>query len=323
MLAPMLANTGPRGLTALAIAASIAAGILFATQHRVNGELGQRLGDGFTAALISNTIGWLILMAGLAISPHGRKGVRLLTTEVRAGRVAPWLLLGGLAGAMLVLSQGLVAGIVGVAIFSIATVTGQTISGMFADSVGFAGIRQTPVTPQRAIGALLTLLAVVTAVVPRLQTDVPLGAIVLPLLAGVATGLQQAVNGRVRTESRSALVATSLNFTVGTAVLVVVTAVHLAISGLPQVLPTSPWLYLGGALGAILIAVQVVTVTRIGVLLLGFCLVAGQLAGALLYDLVAPIGAPPTITTTAAVVLTLLGVTIASVRWRSTRPQPE
>jgi len=298
----------------IAIAATVIAGVLVATQHRINGELGQQLDDGFTAALISFGSGWLILMAVLAFSPRGQEGFRRLRTEVRAGRVAPWLLLGGLGGGLLVLSQGLVAGILGVAIFTIATVTGQTISGMLADATGFAGVRRTAVTPQRLIGALLTLAAVVVAVAPRLGTDVPLAAIILPLVAGITIGLQQAVNGRVRTEAGSALAATTLNFTVGTAALAVVTVVHLAVSGLPEQPPTNLWLYFGGAIGAIFIAIQVVAVTRIGVLLLGLCLVAGQLAGALLYDLVAPIGVPTTGTTAVAVVLTLLGVAVASLR---------
>jgi len=161
----------------------------------------------------------------------------------------------------------------------------------------------------------------VVAVAPRLGTDVPLAAIILPLVAGLAIGLQQAVNGRVRTESGSALAATTLNFAVGTAALAVVDVVHIAIGGLPETPPTNPWLYLGGAVGAIFIAVQVVTVTRIGVLLLGLSLVAGQLVGALLYDLVAPIGVPTTASTAVAVVLTLLGVTCASLRRRTTRPR--
>lgn len=305
----------------LAVVASLLAGVLVATQHRINGELGLRLDDGFTAALMSFGSGWLILMAILAVSPPGREGFRRLRTEVKAGRVAPWLLLGGLGGGLLVLSQGLTAGILGVAIFTIATVTGQTISGMLADATGFAGVRRTPVTPQRVIGALLTLAAVVVAVAPRLGTDVPLVAIILPLVAGLAIGLQQAVNGRVRTVSGSALAATTLNFTVGTAALLVVTVVHIAVSGLPEVPPTNPWLYLGGAVGAIFIAVQVVTVTRIGVLLLGLCLVAGQLAGALVYDLIAPIGVTTTGTTALAVGLTLLGVVIASLRRGAIRPQ--
>lgn len=315
-------HLGPRGMTAIAIAATLAAGVLVATQHRINGELGQQLGDGFTAALISFGSGWFILMAILAVSTKGHEGIRRVLGEVRAGRVAPWLLLGGLGGGLLVLSQGLVAGVVGVAIFGIATVTGQTISGMLADATGFAGVRRTPVTLQRLIGAVLTLVAVVVAVAPRLDTDVPVAAIILPLIAGVGIGLQQAVNGRVRTESGSALAATTLNFTVGTAALAVVTVVHLAISGLPETPPTNPWLYLGGAVGAVFIAIQVVTVTRIGVLLLGLCLVAGQLAGALVYDLVLPIGVPTTASTTIAVALTLLGVAIASLSRAPTPPDP-
>jgi len=212
-----------------------------------------------------------------------------------------------------VLSQGLVAGILGVAIFTIASVTGQTVSGMVADATGFAGMGRTPVTPQRVVGALLTLAAVVVAVGPRLATDVPVAAIILPLVAGLAIGLQQAVNGRVRRDADSALAATTLNFAIGTAALVAATGVHLLIVGLPAAPPTEPWLYLGGAVGAIFIAIQTVTVARIGVLVLGLSLVAGQLAGALLYDLVAPIGVPTTGSTAIAVVLTLAGVTIASL----------
>jgi transporter family-2 protein len=297
----------------VAIVVTVAAGVLVATQHRINGQLGQELDDGFTAALLSFGSGWLILMSIVALSPRGRDGIRRLRREVRAGHVAPWMLLGGLGGALLVLSQGLVAGVLGVAIFTIATVTGQTISGMLADATGFAGVRRTAITPQRVIGALLTLAAVVVSVAPRLGTDVPVVAIILPLVAGLAIGVQQAVNGRVRTASHSALAATTLNFTVGTAALAIVTAVHLAVAGLPDTPPANPWLYLGGVVGAIFIAVQVVTVTRLGVLVLGLCLVAGQLAGALLYDVVAPIGVPTTAATATAVALTLLGVTIASV----------
>lgn len=311
----------PRLVTAAAIAATIGAGVLVATQHRVNGELGQRLDDGFTAALISFGSGWLLLMAVLAVSPRGQRGLRALRTEVRAGRLPWWLLLGGLGGAVLVLSQGLVAGILGVAIFTIASVTGQTVSGMIADATGFAGMGRTPVTAQRVLGALLTLSAVAVAVGPRLATDVPAAAIILPLVAGLAIGLQQAVNGRVRRDADSALAATTLNFAIGTAALVVATGAHLLLVGLPATPPSEPWLYLGGAVGAIFIAIQTVTVARIGVLVLGLSLVAGQLAGALLYDLVAPIGVLTTGSTAIAVALTLVGVTIAALPRRAAGPR--
>ena len=306
-----------RGRTALAIAATLVAGVGVATQSRINGELGQRLDDGYTAALISFGSGWAILLAILAFSPRGREGMSRVITEVRSGRLAWWMLLGGLAGGYFVLAQGLVAGMLGVAIFTIAIVTGQTVTGLTLDAIGFAGARRTAIAPARVVGAVLTVAAVAVAVVPRLGGEgFPIAAVVLPLLAGVAVAFQQGLNGRVRAEARSALAATTINFTVGTAALVVATLTHLLIAGLPEALPSNPLLYLGGAVGAIFIAIQTVTVGRIGVLVLGLCLVTGQLAAALVFDVVAPLGPVSTSATAAAVVLALAGVLVASIRWR-------
>ncbi len=329
MLGAMNTTLGPRALTVLAIAATIGAGVGVAIQSRVNGELGQRLDDGFTAALISFGSGWLILLAILAFSPRGREGLRQVIESVREGRLQWWMLLGGLAGGFFVLAQGLVAGVIGVAIFTIAIVTGQTLTGLIVDATGFAGVRRTAVGPARLLGAAITVVAVAVAVAPRLGgAEFPLVAIVMPLVAGLAIGFQQAVNGRVRAESTSALAATTVNFTVGTAALFVATVVHLFVAGLPEQLPDNPVLYIGGAVGTIFIAIQTVTVARIGVLVLGLCLVAGQLAASLLFDAVAPLGPVSTSATALAVVLAFVGVLVASIRWPrpragATRPRPE
>ena len=329
MLGAMNTNPGTRGLTAIAIVATIMAGVGVAVQSRVNGELGQRLDDGFTAALISFSSGWLILVVILVFSPKGRQGMREVVASLRDGRLQWWMLLGGLAGGFFVLAQGLVAGIIGVAIFTIAIVTGQTLTGLIVDATGFAGVRRTAVGPARLLGAAITVVAVAVAVAPRLGGDeFALVAIVMPLIAGLAIGFQQAFNGRVRSESRSALAATTVNFTIGTAALVVATAVHLLIAGLPDQLPADPVLYIGGAVGTIFIAIQTVTVARIGVLVLGLCLVAGQLAASLLFDAIAPLGPASTTATAIAVVLAFIGVLVASIRWPrrragATRPQPE
>ena len=66
---------------------------------------------------------------------------------------------------------------------------------------------------------------------------------VLPFIAGLGTGWQQAVNGQVRVVAESALTATFINFAVGTSVLVVLMLGHWALAGLPARLPTEPWLY--------------------------------------------------------------------------------
>lgn len=320
-------TTEPRHriLVAIACLATVVAGLGVAAQHRVNGELGQVIGDGFTAALISFSSGLVILLVASAVSPRARAGFRAIRTLVTSGELRWWMLLGGLGGAFLVLGQSLVAGILGVAIFTVATVTGQTAMGLWIDATGFAGGRRAPVTPQRLIGTVLTLAAVVVAVAPEIGGQVPVAALVLPLLAGLGVGVQAAVNGRVRVATDSPIAATTINFIVGTAALAVVTGVHLLISGLPASLPSDPVLYLGGAIGAGFIAIQTITVARIGVLLLGLCLVMGQLIGALVLDLVAPIGVPTTASTALGAALTLVGVLVTAIpaRRREPRPSPD
>lgn len=306
--------------TALAVVATVLAGVGVATQSRINGELGQRFDDGFTAALVSFSSGWVLLLVIVLSTRRGRAAVRRIPAALRAGELPWWMLLGGAAGGFFVLSQGLVAGILGVAIFTVALVSGQTVTGMVADARGFAGARVTPPTLARVSGAALTVLAVVVAVAGELGGSIPWPALILPLLAGVGAGMQQAMNGRVRQVSGSPLAATLVNFTVGTAALLVVTAVSLAVNGLPAQPPTEAYLYAGGAVGVVFIAIQAAAVARVGVLLLGMCLVLGQLMAAVVFDSVAAIGPALQVQTVAAVVLTAVGIVVATLdRWRRPR----
>jgi transporter family-2 protein len=193
---------------------------------------------------------------------------------------------------------------------------------MVADARGFAGARRTPPTPARVVGAALTVVAVIVAVAGDASASIPWLALVLPLVAGLGIGVQQAMNGRVRQVSGSPLAATLVNFTVGAAGLVVVTAIALIVRGLPEAPPAEVYLYLGGIVGVVFIAVQTATVGRIGVLLLGMCLVLGQLLGATVFDSVSAIGPALAPQTIAGVALTALGIVIATLdRWRPRRAQ--
>lgn len=309
-----------RSRTVLAVAATVLAGLGVATQSRINGELGQRFDDGFTAALVSFSSGWVVLLVVVLATARGRAAMARIPAAMRAGELPWWMLLGGAGGAFFVLSQGLVAGVLGVAIFTVAIVSGQTLAGMVADARGFAGARRTPPTPARVIGAALTVVAVIVTVAGDASASIPWLALVLPLVAGLGIGVQQAMNGRVREVSGSPLAATLVNFTVGTAGLVGVTAVALIVRGLPAAPPTEVYLYLGGIVGVVFIAVQTATVRRIGVLLLGMCLVLGQLLGAIVFDSVSAIGPALAPQTIAGVALTALGIVVATLdRWR---PQP-
>ena len=56
-----------------------------------------------------------------------------------------WYLMAGAFGACFALAQSTTALVIGVAVFTVAAVTGQTLSGVLVDAVGFGGgVRQSP-----------------------------------------------------------------------------------------------------------------------------------------------------------------------------------
>jgi transporter family-2 protein len=300
----------------LALVFALVCGALVAVQSRINGELGSRLGDGFTAAAISFGSGLVILTVALLVAPAGRRGLAKVRGALREGRLRWWYVCGGAAGSFLVLSQGLAAAALGVALFTVAVVAGQTISGLVLDRVGIGPGGRRPLTPARLVGALLALVAVTWAVSAQFGGSAPVLLMILPLIAGLGTGWQQAVNGQVRVVAESALSATFLNFAVGTAVLVVLMLVRWLVAGLPHQLPTEPWLYVGGAIGCIFIGATALLVRMTGVLLLGLATVAGQLVAALLLDLLLPTsGHALAFSTIGGTLLAIVAVAVASVRW--------
>jgi bacterial/archaeal transporter family-2 protein len=292
-----------------AVALSVIAGVGVAMQSRVNGELGLAINHGSLAALVSFGSGLILLLLGLALWRPGREGLSQVRGALRQ-RVLPWwAILGGLAGGFFVLSQGLVGGIIGVALFSVAVVTGQTLGSVVIDSKGLFGAVKMPLTPARIIGSLIVLSGVIVAASLWSEGSLELGwPMLLPLLAGIAVGWQQTVNGRVRRVAGSSLTATVLNFFFGTLALLVVFLVSLPFIALPSVWPGAWWLYSGGVIGAGFIAIQAFTVNRIGVLALGVSLIAGQIIGALALDWLFPVDSSQiTVWTIAGAALAVVG----------------
>jgi transporter family-2 protein len=225
--------------------------------------------------------------------------------------------LGGVGGGLLVLTQGLVAGFLGVALFSVAVVAGQTFGALAIDTRGLLGMSRIPLGAPRLVGAALVVVGIATTV----SVDSGAGGLswqfLLPLVAGVGTGFQQALNGTVQRVSHSALAATFINFFAGTALLLVISVATLPWASVPQTVPTQWWLYLGGLVGTIFIAIQTVTVNKIGVLGLGVSLVTGQVLGSIVLDLTLPMGYHPvTLWTVTGAVLTVGGSALVTLTRR-------
>jgi transporter family-2 protein len=303
------------------VLATIGAGVfgaLNAVQSRINGELSRELDDGFFAAMVSFGSGLVLVFLITVLAPSGRRALSRIRAAVGSRDIPWWYLFGGLAGAAFVLAQGITAPLLGVALLTIATVTGQTLSGLVVDKTGMGTMSSKPLTAGRLVGSILTVVAVAVTVSAQLEVDFPFWALVLPFVAGLGASWQQAANGQLRAVGGSAFAATFANFLIGTVALGVALAVHAAIDGWPAQLPSNPVLYVGGALGVLFIAGFAVVVKYIGALLLGLCAVAGQLVASLLLDVFAPVADRPLgIWTVIGTALTLVAVVIAAIPARA------
>jgi transporter family-2 protein len=289
-----------------------------ALQSRINGALGSELHDGSVAALISFGSGLVITAIALAVSRRGRAGLATVRTAIRNRELKWWFVCGGAAGGLFVLSQGLTVGLIGVALFTVAAVAGQTLSGLAIDSRGIGTIAPKRVTVGRIAGSVIALIAVGIAVGPEIQGNAPVWILLMPFVVGLLLGWQQAVNGQVKTLASSAVTATFLNFVAGTVLLLIVAFANAAFAGWPTTFPTNPALYIGGLLGVLFIAGFAIVIPIIGVLLQSLAAVSGQLLMSLLLAIVAPSTAAGLAwTTVLGTALTLLGVAIASLPSRA------
>jgi transporter family-2 protein len=293
-------------------------GLFLAVQGRINGELGHGLGDGFVAALLSTAGGLVLLLAAVPTTRAGRRGVARLRAALRGGRIRWWQCLGGVCGGFFVSTQGLTVATIGVAVFTVAVVGGQVLSSLLVDRAGLGPAGRQPLTVPRVAGAALTVVAVAIAVSAKFAHPEALWLAVLPAVAGLGLGWQQAVNGRVREAADSTAVSTMVNFSTATATLLVMSAVDVAVRGFPTRAPTQWWFYAGGLLGIVAIATIVLAVRWIGVLLVGLCQMSGQLVGAVLVDAVVPAaGQELAVVTVVGTALTLVAVVVAALPSRA------
>jgi transporter family-2 protein len=307
-------STYSRPVFALGVGGAVLVGILTATQSRINSELARSLGDGYLSAVISFGSGLVILSVIMAFWRPGHTGLRRAVASVRSGSTPWWYLMGGAGGGLFVLSQGLSGAILGVALFTIAVVCGQTVSGMIIDRRGIGATPPASITFTRLLGSLLALAAVALSLSSKFAVQTPPWVLLLPFVAGLLVGIQQATNGQVRIIAKSALTATFLNFAVGATILVAACIVHELLAWAPHTFPMNPLLYLGGLIGTIFIGTAVVVVRVTGVLLLGLGSVAGQLVASLIIDAVVPLsGETIAVTTVLGTLLTLVAVTIAAM----------
>jgi transporter family-2 protein len=290
---------------------------LIAFQARVNGELSKVLGNPIQAATVSFGSG-LIVIAIFAATHRGmRQGLIGIKNAVAGGKLPKWNLFAGMLGGIFVAIQTNTVTIIGVAIYSVASIAGQTASSLIVDAFGLSGGAKKQISFRRVLASLITVLAVLVSAWDRIEADnLSIIPVALAGLAGAIVGIQRALNGKINIYSGQHWTTSLLNFIMGTTFLLLLTAVFIPMNRYElSSLPATPWwIYTGGVLGVIYIAYSATIVQQLGVLASTLLSVGGNLFGALLIDLIAPIhGVTVSLWLVAGICLSFIGVIVGGV----------
>lgn len=309
----------------LSAAVAFGAGLVVAVQGRINGEVGDLTGNGVLGAILNFSVGLTLLVVVVFSRRATRDALRSLPGLIGPG-LPWWTLAGGVGGAVYVTGQSTTVAVLGVALFTVATVAGSTGAGLIVDKVGLGPGGRVPVTAWRVVASVLAVVAVWVGSGGRDDVGaVSVPFLLLALAAGAAGAAQVAVNGRVSTATRQPLVATLVNFVVGLATLLLIVLGQWLLTpdrvGSMQPVAEQPWLLVGGAMGVLFVAGSAWSVRALGVLLLSLIVLAGTLVGAVAVDVVVPTdGASVNAYLLGGIALTFASVGLAVVRRRGRLP---
>ena len=305
-----------KGNQRLDILATIS-GVMIALQARANGELSHRLNNGVQAALISFGSGLAIIAVVALFSPAIKEGARNLRGAVARKESPRWTLFAGALGGTFVGIQTHVVPVIGVAIYSVASIAGQTAASLLVDRLGITGGGKKHITLRRLAAAIFTVLAVFISVLDRIEaSNLELFAVFLAGVAGAVVGVQRALNGQINEHSHQSYTTSLLNFIMGTTFLSIFLLL-IVLFGETELspLPAGPWwIYTGGVIGVIYIAFTSKIVQHLGVLTFTLFSVGGNLLGSLLIDLVSPTeGVRVSWYLVVGIAMTYLGVIVGGV----------
>ena len=311
-----MSESGSKTLRLDALAAI--SGVMIALQARANGELSLRLDNAPQAALISFSSGLIFITLYALFSKKVKVGLAKIKSAASRKELPKWRLLAGALGGCFVALQTSIVPLIGVALYSVASIAGQTGTSLLVDRIGLTGGGPKLISPRRVAAAVITILAVLVSVWDKLAgIDFSHLSVVFAVLAGAFVGVQRALNGQINEYSQESYATSLLNFITGTSFLIIFIGL-LVITGQTELqpLPAGPWwIYTGGVIGVIYIAFTALIVQHLGVLTFTLFSVGGQLIGSLLLDLFVPSeGISVSWYLVTGIAMTYLGVVVGGVR---------
>lgn len=293
-------------------------GVLIALQARVNGELSYQLNNSLQAAFVSFSSGLIVIILLVFFSRSIRLGLSKLVMSYQRKEIRLWSFIGGVLGGNLIAIQTFILPKIGVAVFSVGSIAGQTCISLLVDKLGITGGGKQGITLRRIFAAVITVSAVLISVLNRINVQtLSVFLVTLAIVSGSIIGVQRALNGKLNEYSNQIFATTFINFVGGTGIL----GIYLLFVSLIQGNKLEPlkihpiWMYSGGVIGIVYIAFAATIVQNLGVLVFTLYSVGGQLMGSLILDLFLPVeGVEITYHLVAGIVLTFLGVFVGGVR---------
>ena len=270
------------------MAYAMSMGFAGAAQGPTNAALSKRIGV-MQATLVSFTGGFLTLGA-----------VCLVTTLVSGESTIrgvfdcePWMLLGGVYGAIVVFSIAYSTPRLGVALTVTLQIVGQMVTSFIIDIFGLMNTPVVPVDPLRVAGWLLLLAGIALVYKGRLiqaqkegaaaaAGNKPLQCVLLMLLSGMVAGIQLPTNVALRAHV-SLFEAGTIHFAIGVLVILAMTLIMNkgrlnSLKGVPA------WMVTGGLYGAFGITSLIITMPVLGAGLNTAGNQLGQLIGGVIVD---------------------------------------
>lgn len=246
---------------------SLLTGILISVMVAINGVLTERLGV-YTATIVIHSVGFAVI-AGIMLARRERLFAR---------RQAFVLYLGGAVGVFTTVFNNLafesisVSAIVGLGLF------GQSVTGIFIDHYGWMGMPKHPFNKMKLVGFALILCGII-AMTDRFE----LMAVAASLATGITVVVSRTINAKLA-DVTSMQVSTFFNYAVG---LICAVPLYLLFGGgerLDASVEPNWYIYVGGAIGVLVIWLSNVVTMKISAFYLSLLLFIGQVFSGILID---------------------------------------
>jgi len=273
----------------LAILILVFVGAQLALQAPINNGLGRHTGP-LTAAAVSFIVGSLALGVVAILAGH-------FTQLARITEASPYMLIGGVLGAIFVLTATIVIRTIGAGAVAAGTITGMLVSSVAIDSAGVLGLDKEPVTLLRLLGcaALIggTILIVLRKSPDEDETEAgeartgiswkPILAVLGMGFASCAVAIQAPVNAQLA-EHTGEVNSAFISFTVGSIVLVLAVVLSGQARSFGAIREAHRWQLTGGFMGAINSTAALVFVQAVGAGVVTAATIAGQMAASVVID---------------------------------------